>query len=63
MADVKEAQDNMPSKAVSWIQNKKHYAYKRKGNEEQACFNMQVEKALQDTEDALPWNNTKRLLQ
>jgi len=52
-ADVKQAQDDTATKDASCIQNETPHAYKIKGNEEQACFNSQVEDALQDVEDAL----------
>ena len=44
--EVKQGQEDAAAKALKRVRREKPYAYKRKGNEEQASFNEKVEDAI-----------------
>jgi exonuclease VII large subunit len=52
-ADVRQAQDEAATKAVSKMRHDKPYEYKKKSHEEQARFNAQVEETVQEAQEAL----------
>ena len=52
-ADVRQAQDEAATKAVSKMRHDKPYEYKKESHEEQARFNAQVEETVQEAQEAL----------
>ena len=52
-SEIKDTQDEAASKVASRVRNEQPYAFKRKGNEEQAKFNGQQQEVLLDAEQAL----------
>ena len=52
-SDVRQAQDEAATKAVSRVQREKPYEFKRKAHEEQARFNAQIEESVLEAQGAL----------
>ncbi len=51
--EVRQGQEDAATKALKRVRHEKAYAFKRKGNEEQATFNSRVEETLAEAQAAL----------
>ncbi len=52
-AEVRQGQEDVPAKALKKAKYDKPYAFKRKGNEEQAKFNAHIDESLAEVDDEL----------
>ena len=61
--EMRQCQQEVVTKALKRARHEKPYQFKRKGNEEQAAFNAQVDEALAEGQLELPGQSTSPALE